>query len=214
MANPILYGPGYSTYARSARLSLEEKGVPYEHVEVDFLQGMPAEQVARHPFSKVPAFEHEGFYLYETCAIERYVDEAFEGPALQPADPKARARMSQIISILDSYVYGAMITNVLIQRLVVPAMGGESDEAVIEAALPAARNSAEVLEGFIGERNYLVGDALSLADLHLVPILTYFKLTPESGPILEDKPGLHRWAEVMAARDSVKRYCPPEIKSP
>ena len=57
MADPILHGPDYSTYARTARLALEEKGVSYELDHVDFLQGgMPAEQLARQPFGKVPAF--------------------------------------------------------------------------------------------------------------------------------------------------------------
>ena len=62
MSKPILYGPAYSTYTRSARLAMEEKGVDYDLVEVDFLQGpMPAEQIERHPFARVPAFEHDGF---------------------------------------------------------------------------------------------------------------------------------------------------------
>ena len=45
-----------------------------------------------HPFGRIPAFEHDGFRLYETGAIARYVDEAFEGPALQPKDPRAATR--------------------------------------------------------------------------------------------------------------------------
>ena len=54
MSKPILYGPAYSTYVRSARMAMEEKGVDYDLVEVDFLQGpMPAEQIERHPFGKV-----------------------------------------------------------------------------------------------------------------------------------------------------------------
>ena len=85
MADPILYGPGYSTYTRSVRLALEEKGVSYSREEVTTLtqfvtEGMPKEQLSRQPFNKVPAFEHDGNMLYETAAIERYVDEAFDGP--------------------------------------------------------------------------------------------------------------------------------------
>lgn len=65
MARPIIYGPAYSTYARTVRLALEEKGVGYDPVEVDLL-GEPAqapEHLARHPFGKVPAFEHDGCEL-------------------------------------------------------------------------------------------------------------------------------------------------------
>ena len=79
MAKPILYGPGYSTYTRAARLAMEEKGVDYELVEVDFISGgFSDEYLERQPFAKVPAFEHDGLELYETPAILRYIDEAFD----------------------------------------------------------------------------------------------------------------------------------------
>ena len=208
MADPILYGPGYSTYARSARLALEEKGVDYEHVEVDFMQGMPEAQLARHPFSKVPAFEHDGLELYETCAIERYVDEAFDGPSLQPADTRQRARMAQVVSILDNYTYGPTIGQLFIQRAVMPMMGNEADEAAIEAALPEVQKCMTTLEKLLGDQPYLAGDNLSLADLHMAPIFSYFTTTPESGPILEDKPGLNRWWENIKTRDSMAKTEP------
>ncbi len=209
MADPILYGPGYSTYTRSALLALEEKGVSYKHVEVDFIQGgMPEDQRARHPFSRVPAFEHDGFQLYESCAIQRYVDEAFAGPGLQPEEPRQRARMTQIISILDSYAYSPTVQQLVIQRLVTPLMGGTPDEAAIEAALPEVRNCMSTLEQLLGDQKYLAGDKLSLADLHLTPIFSYFTATPESGPILEDKHGLHRWWESMKGRESVTKTEP------
>ncbi len=208
MADPILYGPNYSTYTRSARLALEEKGVAYRLVEVDFLKGMPPEQLTRHPFGKVPAFEHDGFALYEVCAIERYVDESFPGPKLQPSDARQRARMTQIISLLDSYTYAPTVGQLVIQRLVVPMMGGSADEAAIEAALPAVRNCVDVLENLLDENAYLADDSLSLADLHLGPIFAYFTMTPESGPILERKPALHRWWESMSVRESMTKTEP------
>ena len=128
MSKPTLYGPAFSTYVRSARLALEEKGVDYDLVEIDFLQGpMPAEQIERHPFARVPAFEHDGFQLYETTAICRYVDEAFDGPSLQPGNVQERARMNQIISILDNYTYPCTVGQLVIQRLVMPMLGNDPD---------------------------------------------------------------------------------------
>ena len=110
MAAPIVYGPAYSTYTRSVRLALEEKGVDYKLEQVDIMQGAAKRRPhGRQPFAKVPAFEHDGFALYETAAIERYVDESFPGPKLQPADAKQRARMTQIISVIDSYGYTPLI---------------------------------------------------------------------------------------------------------
>lgn len=209
MAKPILYGPGYSTYTRAARLAMEEKGVDYDLVEVDFIAGgLPDEHLARQPFGKVPAFEHDGLALYETAAIERYVDEAFDGPALQPSTPAQRARMTQIISIIDSYTYPRTVGDLVIQRLVRPMLGAEADEAVIQAALPEVDKSMTQLDRLLGDNEFLAGDALSLADLHLAPIFAYFVNTPESRDIMESKPGLAAWWERTASRDSMARTAP------
>ena len=208
MGNPVVYGPAYSTYVRSVRLALEEKGVDYTLEEVDFLHGMPEEHMKRHPFGKVPAFEHDGFRLYEASAIARYVDEAFEGPSLQPADVRQRARMNQIISIVDSYLYGQVVGVIVIQRLVVPMMDGSPDEAAIEAAIPAGRLALGVLEGLHGDQAFLCGEVLSLADLHLDPIIAYLAMTPEGEAMLAETPKLRRWFESMSGRQTVIHTAP------
>jgi len=78
---------------------------------------------ARHPFGKIPAFEHAGFRLYEAGAITRYVDEAFPGHRLQPDDACGRARTNQIISILDSYAYRTLVWDIYVERVTRPAGG-------------------------------------------------------------------------------------------
>jgi glutathione S-transferase len=205
MSKPILYGPAYSTYVRSARLAMEEKGVDYDLVEVDFLQGpMPAEQIERHPFAKVPAFEHNGFKLYEVCAIGRYIDEEFDGPPLQPNNVRDRARMTQIISILDNYTYPCVVGDLVIQRLVMPMLGNDPDETVISVALPEIAKNMNTLEELRGDNTSLACDQVTLADLHLVPIFDYFQSTPESGAIMEKTPGLINWWEEIRSRASVQ----------
>ena len=74
MGRPIVYGPAGSTYVWSTRLALAEKGVAHELVEVPFGEHRQEPHLARHPFAKVPAFEHDGFALYETQAIMRYAE--------------------------------------------------------------------------------------------------------------------------------------------
>ena len=209
MSKPTLYGPAYSTYCRTARLALEEKGVDYNLVEVDFLQGpMPAEQIERQPFAKVPAFEHDGFKLYEVTAIGRYVDEAFDGPSLQPDDVQARARMNQIISILDNYTYPCTVTQLVIQRLVMPMLGNQPDEAAIAEALPEIDKCMSTIAELRGNNTYLAGNQISLADLHFAPIYDYFQSTPESEAILKKNPGLVDWWNEMSGRASIQNTPP------
>lgn len=210
MADPIIYGPAYSTYTRTARLVHEEKGVAYRLVEVDLFKGEPGApaHLARHPFGKIPAYEHDGFTLYETGAIARYIDEAFPGPKLQPGDLRQRARMNQIMGVIDSYAYGAIVQKVVIQRLVVPLMGGQTDMAVVNDAMPMVEKSCAALEALVGSNTFLAGPALSLADLHAIPVFAYFAATPESGRVLAANPNLKRWWERVAAMPSVVRTAP------
>jgi glutathione S-transferase len=210
MAEPIVYGAAYSTYVRSVRMALAEKGVTYRLVEVDLFTGQAQapEHLARQPFGKIPAFEHDGFKLFETSAIVRYVDEAFAGPPLQPADPRARARMNQIMAVIDSYAYGALIGTILIQRAIAPRMGGQPDEEAIQAAVPKGRTAMEVIDRLLGDQPFLAGDALSLADLYVVPVYDYALQTPEGADILAKAPALKRWWNGIGTRPSVAETRP------
>ena len=211
MATPIIHGPAYSTYTRTARLALEEKGVVYQLDEVDMLGGatQKPDHLARQPFGKVPAFTHDDLSLYETAAIARYADEAFPGPKLQPADVKRRARMTQIISIIDSYAYGSCIGKVVWQRVVTPLLGGKPDDNVVADAMPLVETSIAALEKAADPAGpFLCGAEISLADLHLAPVMDYFSQTPEGEKVLAGAPRLSRWWQAMSARPSVAKTRP------
>ena len=205
MAAPVIYGPALSTYVRTVRLVCEEKGAPYELVEIDIMQGghKAPDYLARHPFGKVPAFEHDGFGLYETSAITRYLDAVLPGPSLTPADPRGAARMQQVIAVVDSYAYGSMISAIVIQRVVMPMVGGTADETVIAAALPTAVLSLQALQDLLGDQPFMAGAELSLADLHLAPVMAYFTATPEGQAQMPGYPKLARWWAAVAARPSM-----------
>jgi glutathione S-transferase len=204
-----LHGPGYSTYARTARLALEEKGVAYELDEVDILtgKGHEAAHLARQPWGKVPAFTHDGFGLFETFAIARYVDEAFPGPALQPADVKVRARMTQICGIVDSYAYGAMVGKHFWQEVIVPMQGGTPDAKLSAEGLAAGEKALDVIQGLMGG-DLLCGSAVTLADLHLLPPVEYFRMTPSGTAALAARPTLAAWWDRMNTRPTVVKTRP------
>jgi len=203
---PVLYGARYSVYTRIPRLALEEKGVSYRLEEVDIFapSGPPAVYAERQPFGRIPAFEHDGFRLYESGAISRYVDEAFSGPALQPPDAKGRARVNQIISICDSYAYRTLVWDIFVERVSVPTQGKPSDEARIAAALPRAATCLRVLDTCLAGQPWLAGPSLSLADLHAQPMLALFRLAPEGAELLAKHTALSCWWEAMAGRPSVQ----------
>jgi glutathione S-transferase len=192
----VLHGYHFSVYNRIARLTLAEKGVAYERVEVNpFAPDVPAAYLALHPFGRVPTLVHDGFALYETGAITRYVDRAFPGPALQPADPRTLARMDQVIGIVDSYGYWPMVRQVFAPRVFRARTGQPVDEAEIVRGLAASAKVLAALEP-------LVDDGLTLADLHLGAMMAYFTLAPEGAAALARHPRLAAWWGRVSARPS------------
>jgi glutathione S-transferase len=205
MAKPMVFGASYSVYVRSVRLALAEKGVDYTLVEVDVFApgGPPAEHLRRQPFGKIPAFEYDGFRLYEAGAIFRYVDEAFPGPNLQPADPQLRARMNQAISIVDSYAYPHLVWGIFVERVSAPARGRPTDQARVAAAMPKAATALAALAAILGDQEFLAGERVSLADLHAAPMLDYAVQVPEVAAMLRQHARLATWWERMQVRQSM-----------
>ncbi|MER8443228.1 glutathione S-transferase family protein [Mesorhizobium sp. M1066] len=203
MGKPIVYGAEYSVYVRIVRLVLAEKGIDYEFVPVDVFaaEGVPAWYFEHHPFDRIPAFEHDGFRLFETSAIARYVDEAFDGPTLQPADARGRARMGQIIGMLDAYGYRAMVWDVAVERLEKEA----PDEALIASGLRQAETVLGVLTSLKAPGPWLLGDQLTLADLHAAPIIAYFLNVAEGQGLLARFADIQNWYARIAARPSFVR---------
>jgi glutathione S-transferase len=206
MTDITLLGLGISVYTRIARLALEEKKIDYHLEEVDIFadEGPPADYLELHPFGRIPCLRYGSLQIYETGAICRYVDEAFVGPSLQPRDPLVRARMNQVVSMLDSYAYRPMVWDVYVQRIVIPGSGGEADEALISAALPEIEIVLGELGHALGAGEFLAGDAISLADLYAYPMLRYFIETDEGATMLRGHRRLGQWMAGMQLRPSAR----------
>src|SRR5579872_480090 len=200
----VLHGYQYSVYLRIARLALAEKGVAYGRVEVNpFAAEVSPAYLAMHPFRRVPVLVNDGFVLYETGAITRYIDETFTGLALQPTAPRERARMTQIISIVDSYAYWPMVRQVFSHAVFRPRVGERADPGEIARGLEASARALGALESLAAGGTFLIGDRLSLADLHLAPMMAYFVAAPEGRRLLAEYPKLSGWWQAMQQRQSL-----------
>ena len=207
MSTPHLFGASYSVYVRAARLALEEKGVDYRLEAIDIFAdgGPPPGYRQRHPFLRVPAFEHDGFALYEAGAIMRYVDDAFDGPPLMPATPRARARASQLVSILDSYAYRCWVWDIYVE-----SVERSSDKAALAQALPRAETCLAAIEALIEPDGYFLGAAPCLADLHAAPMIAILRRAPEVAALLAGHPRWQAWWRRMSARPSMAATRPPK----
>lgn len=197
MSDPIVYGFPRSTFVNIVRLILTHKDVAYSLQDLEPVMGKP-DHLALHPFNRVPIFRHDDLTVYETSAIAAYIDEAFGGASLTPKDPKARARMNQWISAVNSYYYPYMIYHVTHERLVFPELGIASDEKVVAHALPKVETGLEVVERQLSHgKNFLLGDELSIADFYLLPSTFAFSLTAEGQSMYPKFPAFCRWRERM-----------------
>jgi len=196
--------PG-SPFGRSVLLTLEEKGAPYRFARVVPGTLRSSEHLARHPFGRVPVLEHGDFRLYETAAIVRYLDRVLPGPALTPADPRAAARMDQLMNVNDWYLFQGPANVIGFQRIVGPRLLGlTTDEQAIAAVLPKAQVVLDELARELGGAAYFAGEQLTLADLMLAPQLEFLSQTPEWAPLTARSANLNAWLARMAARASMR----------
>ncbi|HEX8572092.1 MAG TPA: glutathione S-transferase family protein [Allosphingosinicella sp.] len=214
MADPVhLHGYRYSVYTRIARLVLLSKTVEHRTIEVDPFAELPESFLRLHPFGRVPVLIHGAFELFETGAITRYVDRAFEGRPLQPESPAALARMDQVISAIDSYGYRPMVRQVSSHGFFRPFFGEPSSREEIESGLEESGKLLSFLDAVAGEEIVLGGRDLSLADLHLAPMMDYFVRTEEGKAALSAHSALQAWWDRVSAMDALRATDPFAVQS-
>lgn len=199
MSDITLWGFDGSTYVRTVKMLLAEKGVTQiKQVPLNVLKGEPkaAEHLQRHPFGKVPVLDHDGMRLLETTAITRYLDDVLPGKSLIPQAAKDRARMDMVIGIIDSYGYGALVGGVAAYHLFPDFVGGKND-AMRQAGMATGRRVIEFVMETKGSSPYIAG-ALSLADLYLAPILFYVSLTPDKDALFDVEGFADWWTRIQA----------------
>ncbi len=203
MSNMTLWGFDGSTYVRSVKMLLAEKGfTDFTQVPLNVLAGEPKspEHLQRHPFGKVPVLDHDGLRILETSAITRYLNDVLPGKSLIPATPKDRARMDMIIGIIDSYGYASLLAGICGYHLFPDFVGGKSDAARVDG-IEKGRIVLNLAMQTKASSPFIAGD-LSLADLYLAPIAFYLSLTPDAALVF-DVPGFTDW---WARIQSLKSY--------
>jgi glutathione S-transferase len=199
MAEMTLWGFDLSTYVRTVKMLLAEKGfTQFTQVQLNVLKGEPKqpEHLQRHPFGKVPVLDHDGMRILETSAITRYLNDVLPGPSLIPASPQDRARMDMSIGLIDSYGYGALLGGVAAYHLFPDFVGGKNED-VRKTGVENGRKTLEFIMKTKGASPFIAGD-LSLADLYLAPIIFYVSLTPDKDAVFNVDGFADWWSKIQA----------------
>lgn len=121
-----LHGHVQSTSTRRVLLILKEKKIPYELVSIDWAvaEHRQPEWLQYQPFNEIPYIEDNGFVLYESRAIARYLVAAYpeEGPALVPAagaGVKTHALFEQAVAV-EAFNFDPTVSAILTERLYKP----------------------------------------------------------------------------------------------
>jgi glutathione S-transferase len=216
LAEIELHGPANSTLVCATRVALEEKGVVYHLIEPDILQarGFRLADLLRYLAAHQPRFVDGDFALHDCDSILRYIDEAYDGPSLQPSDAKTRAMMLEIQGIIRDFLHPAAIGKIATQRLFSPFLGGATDMRIVEEAVTPVNDALAAIEQISavahdGEAaEMLLGARVSLADIALMPIAAYLTMTPEGQTAIAASRRLSRWWLSVSRRPSLARSWP------
>lgn len=188
MSEVEIFGFGGSTYVQTTLAIAAEKGAACVLRPVEF---GAASHLALHPFAKMPVMRHGSICLFETLAIAVYLDETFEGSALQPKSAVDRAIVFQWISASIDYLYPALVRATLADH-----KGGEAGAKERERCLA-------ILSGALAGRSYLAGGALTLADLFVAPMLAFMAgQLGGAGKALAGNAHLAGWLDRVTRRES------------
>ncbi|MEH6527352.1 MAG: glutathione S-transferase family protein [Sneathiella sp.] len=204
-----LYNYHRSAYGRIAVIIVTEKALECEHEEVNpFADDLSPQYLKLHPFKRVPVLQHDNLVLYETRAITEYLEDRFPNPTLLPGDAIGRARMRQIVAVIDNYGYKPLVWQVYVESSEKPVSGETTNTEILQQGLQNSARFLAAIENISGDDAFLVGDTYSLADAHLVPMMDCFTVTKEGRAMLSDYPKLSRWWGSIKKRESTVKSRP------
>lgn len=195
-----IYGHPMSTCTRKVLTTLAETNTPFEMRTVDFATGEHKKEphLSRQPFGRVPAIDDDGFQMFESRAICRYLNDKAQGKLL-PKDAKARAKVEQWISIETSEYTGHAMKYVYHHIFNTP-----QEQAVLDAARKALETTTAVMNKALGSSPFIAGEEFTLADICFMPYFDYTAGTP-----LSDLYGKHEnltaWWKRVSERPSWKK---------
>ncbi len=190
-----LWGRTNSLNVQKALFCLGELGLPFERVDAGMQFGVvkSAEYMAMNPNSVVPTLEDDGFVLWESNVIVRYLAAKHGAGTLWPTDPRARAQADRWMDWQQTS-HNPPLTRVFVNLVRQP---GSVPAAEFNEMLAKVERSMDILEEALSRSPWLGGEAFTMAECALAPgVHRYLHLPMERKP----RPHLARWYEAVLQR--------------
>jgi glutathione S-transferase len=194
-----LYGIPRSRASRCLWM-LEELGVPYQNVPVNFLgEAQKPEFLKINPNGRIPALEDDGLVLFESLAINLHLARKYDG-GLWPKslDDQSRAIQWSLWAMTE---VEPPVMRVLANRAFLPPE--QRDEREAKAGAEALRKPVGVLEGALRGRPYLLGDGFTVADLNVHSVLGWAATIGKVS--FAEFPNAAGWLERCGERPALRR---------
>ncbi len=175
-----LYAFDGSPTSRTVLLFCAEEGIDFEKVDIDLLAGAHLTESYRkvNPCAFVPALEAGDYRLSESSAILKYLADKFDSKAY-PSDLKLRGKVNECMDWLNTSLYRVMGYNFIYPQIYAHHRREpeEVNEGTVEWGRQRTRQYLELLDShWLGEKRFLCGDEISLADYFGAPIISQFDL--------------------------------------
>jgi glutathione S-transferase len=181
--------------------------LPLELRPVDLFRGenQAPEYLAVNPNGLVPTLDDDGFVLWESGAIAQYLASRRKDPELLPAEPRARAEVARWQCW--ALAHWIPTTRVLVYECFFKQLkgGGPPDLVAVEQARRDLAAHSAVLDRALHDRRFLLGQALTLADLSVAVGLSYERYAPLP---LDDREHLRRWFGELSALPAWRNTAP------
>jgi glutathione S-transferase len=153
------------------RFTANALGFPHEYIKVNLREGehRKPEFLKLNPVGKIPVIDDDGFVLFESNAIIKYLADKNNSP-LYPKGLKERATIDKWIEFSSHHV-GLATSKVVYNRFFAPRIGTPVDETSLKEGLAWIERFYPVIDQQIGANQYLVFNQFSLADVNLLAIL-------------------------------------------
>ena len=196
-----IWGRNTSSNVQKAMWAISEMGLAHERIDIGgpFGKNREPAYLAMNPNGLVPTLEEDdGFLLWESNSVVRYLAAKHQAAVLEPTDLKIRALASQWMD-WQLTVLGPAITPVFWGLIRTPPE--KRDMAAIEAGKIKTTEAAKVLDARLGKTAFVAGDAFSYGDIQVgVMIYRYMKLVPERPKLAN----LERWYAAIAERKAFR----------
>ncbi|MCG8557968.1 MAG: glutathione S-transferase family protein [Proteobacteria bacterium] len=202
MSNYRLISFDLCPYVQRSVITLEEKGVEYDVEYID-LSNKPSWFVALSPLGKVPVLQVGEIVLFESAVINEFIDETAPGRTMHPSDPLERARHRSWIEFGSTALvdcYRLMVTR---------------EEQDARKTAQACSSKLQRLEGALSDDRFFRGDALSLVDAAIAPLLQRLLWCEQIVPELDlfrDVPKVCSWRSALLSHPSVERSTVTDIR--